>query len=296
MHPAVANKQIMSQDTIGIIAGLGQFPALVANTARANGLRVAICGFNGYTDPALRAVADDFTLIPLGKINQLLRFFKKVGATRLCMAGAIEKPRVLDIRPDARLLLILFRLRGLGDDAVLRAFAAELEKEGFELVQASSLVPGLTAPEGVLTKRPPSPKEWEEILFGWDKARAIGRLDIGQCIVVRQNMVMAVECLEGTDETLRRGAALGGKGCVAIKIFKPGQDERLDQPALGLTTIRVLAENNFSCLAYEANRTLFFDREECIAEADKHGICVIGLDPAGPPQAITAGKPASESA
>ena len=139
-------------------------------------------------------------------------------------------------------------------------------------------MPGLAAPQGVLTRRGPTGDEWESICHGWRVAREIGRLDIGQCIVVRGCIIMAVECLEGTDETLRRGALLGGKGCVAVKIVKPGQDKRLDQPALGLTTIKILAENNFSCLAYEAEGALLFDREACLAEAEKRGICLIGLN------------------
>ena len=268
----------MHTEAIGIIAGSGQFPVLAARMARASGLRVAICGFQGYTDPDLAQEADDFTLLPLGKLSKIMAVFKRAGVKRLCMAGAIDKPRALHFRPDWRTARVLLRTIGQGDDALLRAFARELESEGFEVVQAALLVPGLAAPQGVLTRRHPTASEWENICYGWRVAREIGRLDIGQCLVVRRTMVMAVECLEGTDETLRRGAALGGKGCVAIKILKPGQDERLDQPAIGLTTVKVMAENGFSCLAYEADGALLFDREQCVELADAHGICLIGLN------------------
>ena len=265
-------------ETIGIIAGAGQFPVLAARTARADGRRVAICGFNGYTDPALGREADAFALLPLGKLSRMIKFFKQAGVKRLCMAGAINKPRALDVRPDLRAARVLLNMIGQGDDALLRAVAKEFEREGFEVMQAALLVPGLAAPRGVLTRRHPNADEWENICYGWGIARAIGRLDIGQCIVVKKTMVMAVECLEGTDETLRRGASLGGKGCVAIKILKPGQDQRLDQPAMGLTTIEIMVESSFSCLAYEADGALLFDREECIALADRHDICLIGLN------------------
>lgn len=268
----------MNTETIGIIAGSGQFPVLAARTARAGGRRVAICGFKGYTDPALSREADDFALLPLGKLSRMIKFFKQAGVKRLCMAGAIDKPRALDVRLDFRAARVLLNMIGQGDDALLRAIAGEFEREGFEVMQAALLVPGLAAPQGVLTRRHPNADEWENICYGWRMARAIGRLDIGQCIVVRKIMVMAVECLEGTDETLRRGAALGGPGCVAIKILKPGQDKRLDQPAMGLTTIRVMVENGFTCLAYEAGGALLFDREECIALADQHNICLMGLN------------------
>ena len=268
----------MSIETIGIIAGSGQFPVLAARMARAAGMRVAICGFHGYTDPALEREADFFALLPLGKLARMIKFFKQAGAKRLCMAGAINKPRALDVRPDWRAARMLLHMIGQGDDALLRGIAGEFERDGFEVVQAALLVPGLAAPQGVLTRRQPSGDEWENICYGWRVAREIGRLDIGQCIVVNKIMVMAVECLEGTDETLRRGAALGGRGCVAIKILKPGQDKRLDQPAMGLTTIKVMVENGFTCLAYEADGALLFDREECIALADRHNICLIGLN------------------
>ena len=274
----ISVQTIMSTETIGIIAGSGQFPALVARMARTSGMRVAICGFQGYTDPELGREADAFTLLPLGKLSRIMKVFKQAGVKRLCLAGAIDKPRALDFRPDLRTARVLLRTIGQGDDALLRAFARELESEGFEVVQAALLVPGLAAPEGVLTRRQPTLAEWENICYGWPLARAIGRMDIGQCIVVRKTMVMAVECLEGTDAALRRGAALGGKGCVAIKILKPGQDTRLDQPAFGLTTINVLAENGITCLAYEAEGTLMFDREASIELADKHDICLIGLN------------------
>ena len=118
--------------------------------ARASGLRVAICGFQGYTDPALAQEADDFTLLPLGKLSKIMAVFKRAGVTRLCMAGAIDKPRALHFRPDWRTARVLLRTIGQGDDALLRAFARELESEGFEVVQAALLVPGLAAPQGVV--------------------------------------------------------------------------------------------------------------------------------------------------
>jgi DUF1009 family protein len=251
---------------------------LVTDAFAVFGMPVHVYGFQGYTDPGLEREAHEFALLPLGKLSKIIKVFKKAGVKRLCMAGAIDKPRALHFRPDWRTARVLLRTLGQGDDALLRAFAQEIESEGFEVMQAALLVPGLAAPQGVLTRRHPTAIEWENICYGWSIARTIGRLDIGQCIVVRRTMVMAVECLEGTDEALRRGAALGGKGCVAIKILKPGQDKRLDQPAIGLTTIEVLADNGFTCLAYEAEGALMFDREACIALANEHDLCLIGLN------------------
>ena len=164
-----------------------------------------------------------------------------------------------------------------GDDALLRAIMADLEKEGFTLIQAAELSTSLLCPEGVLTRRGPSAEEIAEIDYGWPIAEALGRFDIGQCIVVKQGMVVAVECLEGTDAALRRGGELRGEGCVAIKRFKPKQDERVDLPSIGLQTVRLLIEQHYRCLAVDAGKTLFFDRAEALALADKHNFCIVAL-------------------
>lgn len=267
----------MSEEYIGIIAGGGQFPFLIARGARARGFKVAVCGFHGHTDPALEAEADAFSLLHLGQFGKLIRFFHKHGVRQICMAGSINKPKALSLRPDWRAARIILRMRSKGDDALLRAIAAELEGEGFSIAQPADLAPGLIAPDGVLSKRRPTDAEWLDIRFGWGMSRELGRLDIGQCLVVREGMVMAVEGLEGTDATLVRGARLGGAGCVAIKTAKTGQDERMDLPSIGTQTMRVLIDGNYSCLALHAGKTLFFDREQALRMADEAGLCVISL-------------------
>lgn len=269
----------MSQERIGIIAGSGQFPLLVARAARQEGHTVVMCGFYGHTDEALESQVDEWKMLHLGQLGKLISFFKENGVTRLCFAGAISKPRALDLRPDFRAAKVLFKLRSKGDDVLLRAVLGELESEGLSIVQAAELVPGLRGPEGVLTSRQPSEDEWQDLAYGWPIAMQIGAMDIGQCVVVKRGMVVAVEGLEGTDATLRRGGELGGEGCVALKIVKPGQDERIDLPALGLGTIKTLQQGGYSCLCYQAGKALFFDREESIALADKHGISIVGIGP-----------------
>ncbi|MEG1609626.1 MAG: UDP-2,3-diacylglucosamine diphosphatase LpxI [Bilophila sp.] len=265
-------------ESIGIIAGSGQFPRLVAQDARASGYAVVMCGFFGHTDPELAVVADAFQCVHLGQFNKVIAIFREHGVRRLCMAGAISKPRALDIRPDLRAAKILFSLRGKGDDALLRAIMADLEAEGFAIMQASELSTSLRCPSGVLTKRHPTEEEWGVIEHGWPIAETMGRFDIGQCLVVKDGMVLAVECLEGTDATLRRGATLGGEGCIALKMAKPGQDERVDLPSIGLNTIELLLECKYSCLAIQAGKTLFFDRAAALELADKHGLCVVARE------------------
>ncbi len=264
-------------EPIGIIAGSGEFPRMAARSARAQGRRVVVCGFVGHTDPALEAEADAFTLLHLGQLGKLIEFMKSQGVREICLAGAVSKPKALDLRPDLRVVRLLFSLRGKGDDAILRALAGELEREGLRVVQASQLVPELRGAAGALSSRQPGEEEWEDIRFGWPIAQTLGKLDIGQALVVRGGIVVAVEAMEGTDETLARGGRLGGKGCTLIKIFKPGQDERLDQPAIGAKTIEVMARHGYACLAFEAGNTLFFEQEKALALADKAGIAVIGL-------------------
>ena len=267
------------QESIGIIAGGGQFPRIVAENIRAAGHGVVICGFTGHTDDSTLACADASVMLHLGQLGKMISFFKKHGVVRACMAGSISKPKALDFRPDWRAARLVFSLRRKGDDSLLRAIIGEIEKDGIKIVSSAELAQGLLCPEGVLSLRRPSDKEWSDIRYGWPIARSLGSYDIGQCLVVREGMVIAVECLEGTDATLRRGGELGGQGCTAIKIVKPGQDERVDLPSIGLATIRNLVEGHYAALAVESGRTLFFDREEALRLADENGLCIVALHP-----------------
>ncbi len=266
--------------SIGIMAGSGQFPFLVARGAKKIGLKVVICGFRGNTDPALEAEADAFALLGLGQLGGLIDFFKSNGVTRACMAGAISKPNAMNFQPDWRAAKLLFRLAAnKGDDAILRAVAGELGTEGIEVLPPDALVPELRSPEGVVGKRRPTAEEWADIRFGWNIVKTLGKLDIGQCVAVRSGIVVAVEGIEGTDAMLARAGELGGAGCVAVKAAKPGQDERLDLPSLGAGTLETLARHKYSCLAFEAGKTLLFDRKAAVRLADEHGIALVGVPP-----------------
>ena len=273
-------------EILGIIAGSGQFPVQVARGARAQGLGVVMAGFHGHTDPAIAVEADAFAMMHLGQLNRLIDFFRGHSASRVCFAGAVSKPKALQLRPDLRVLQLMFRLRGKGDDAILRCLAEEFAGENLPVVQAASFVPGLAAPLGVVSARKPARDDWDDIRFGWPIARAVGQMDIGQCVVVRSGIVIAVEALEGTDAALERGGLLGGRGCTAIKIFKPGQDERIDQPAIGPRTFALMARCGYACIAYQAGKTLFFDPDESLAIADRANIAVIGLPDDGPGEDI----------
>ncbi len=273
----------MSDDniTIGLIAGGRQFPVLVAQGVKARGSRLVVAGFTGHTNMDVAPLADVWKELKLGNLNKLISYFKSNGVDRIIMAGTINKPKVMDVRYlDLRALKLVFRKKDKGDSAILGTLAREFEKEGMPVVPAHEYLPALLTPEGVLTTRQPDAREWEELRFSWKIAKELGRLDIGQCLVVREGIVAAVEALEGTDDTIRRGCKLGGVGCVVVKVFKPGQQEQIDLPSFGLDTLKAMAEGNATCLGIEAGKSLFFDRQITIEYADKVGISIVGLSPA----------------
>ncbi|MFW5487420.1 MAG: LpxI family protein [Desulfovibrio sp.] len=268
-----------TSDIIGVIAGGGQFPRLVAQSARKMGHGVAMVGFYRNTDVETMQCADSSVELKLGQLSKLISYFKKHNVRRIVMAGTINKAKALDLRPDFRAAKLLFSLKGKGDDALLRAISSELEREGFVVSKAHEVVPELLTPAGILTRKQPSPENLQDIAYGWDVAKIIGQMDIGQTIVLKKQVVAAVEALEGTDAAIKRGAELAGDGCTVVKIFKPGQEERIDLPSFGLQTMEVLQKAGVECLAVEAGRSLFFNREESLDLADSCGICVVAVTP-----------------
>ncbi|WP_285905885.1 LpxI family protein [Pseudodesulfovibrio pelocollis] len=263
---------------IGLIAGGRQFPILVARGVKARGCRLVVAGFTGHTNMEVAAHADVWRELKLGKLGKLIDYFREHGVERVIMAGTIDKPKVMDIRHlDMRAVKLLFSQKNKGDSAILGALAAEMEREGMPVIPAHEFLPELVTPSGVMTRREPDEREWEDLRFGWRIAKELGRMDIGQCLVLREGIISAVEALEGTDQAIARGCALGGPGCVVVKIFKPGQQEQVDLPSLGLDTVRVMAEGKATCLGIEAGKSLFFDRDVALAQADTAGIAIVGL-------------------
>ena len=261
---------------VGLIAGSGQFPLLFANAARQASVRVLAVGFDGETDPKLANYVDEFHMLKLGQLNRLVETLRKGGITYAAMAGAINKTRIYTkIRPDWRAVRFLTRLRNNKDDSLLRALADELESEGI-LVQPSTIfLPELLAPEGILTRRKPNRRERADMAFGWNLAKAIGTLDIGQCLVVKHMAVLAVEGIDGTDATIMRGGRLCREGAVVVKVSKPFQDLRFDVPAAGFDTIETMKRVNARVLMIEAGKTVLFDREKMIDAADAAGISIL---------------------
>ena len=263
---------------IGLIAGGGQFPLLFARAARKQGRAVVAAAHVNESDPTLASEVDHLCWVKLGQLGKIIKHFKKNGVTEAVFAGAITKTRIFkDVLPDFKGLSLWNKIDARQDDAILRAVAQSLEQEGIQVLASTIYLEHLLFPAGVLTRKKPTAGEVEDIRFGWKIAREIGRLDIGQCVVVRERTVLAVEAIEGTDATIRRGGKLADKGAVVVKLKKPGQDFRFDLPATGSATIATLAEVGGSVLAVEAGQSLLFDRETMIAAAEQAGIAVVGV-------------------
>ncbi|HKP76310.1 MAG TPA: UDP-2,3-diacylglucosamine diphosphatase LpxI [Longimicrobiaceae bacterium] len=262
----------MSAAPIGLIAGSGRFPLLFAQAARRAGRSVVAVAHEGETDPALAAAA----WVKLGQLGRIAEILRGAGVSEAVFCGGIRKPKLFDVRPDWLGLKALARLRSFGDDAALRAIASTLEGEGLRIVSPLPLVPELIVGRGPLGARQLSEEQRADALAGLAAARAVGQADIGQTVVVKRGVVLAVEAVEGTDACIARGGALG-KGAVVVKARKPQQDDRFDVPAIGPRTVDACAAAGCSALAVEAGTTLALDRAELAQRADGAGIAVEGI-------------------
>ncbi len=263
---------------VGLIAGGGQFPLLFAEAARARGRRVVAIAHVNETSAELEEKADCTYWVKLGQLGKIIKYFRGEGVRETVFAGTITKTRIFhDILPDFKGLTLWNKIDNRLDDAILRAVAASLEEEGIRVLASTCYLDHLFFPRGLLTRKKPSAAQMDDIRFGWKIAREVGRLDIGQCVVVRDRSVLAVEAIEGTDAAIRRGGELAGSGAVVVKLKKPDQDFRFDLPATGPRTIETLAAVKGVALAVEAGQSLLFDKEAMIAAADRAGLVVVGL-------------------
>lgn len=270
------------RDSVGIIAGGGRFPLMAADAIKKQGLRVVAVAHEGETDPALTDSVDSITWVKLGQFGKLIKALKNDNVSKALMAGTINKQRIFGkIRPDLKGIAFASKLAIFHDDGILRAAADELTREGIEIVSSTTYLPELLAPAGCLTRRKPGKAEKEDIYFGWQVAKELGRLDVGQCVVVRRKTVLALEAIEGTNATILRGGSLAGEKAVVVKVSKPRQDLRFDVPSVGLETVKTMSEVKASMLALEAAKTLIFEKKEMIEYANRSGISVISIDNIG---------------
>lgn len=264
----------------GLIAGTGRFPILFAEAARHHGVEVVAVAHRGQTLPELADHVVRIHWIKVGALGKLIALLKEEGIKDAALVGGIKKTIMFsDVRPDLHALGLLARVKTMNDDVLLRAVADDLERQGITIHPSTLFLGDLLTPAGCLTTRRPDKREAKDIDFGWVLVKEIGRLDIGQSIVVKDRTVLAVEAIEGTDEAILRAGRLGrGKGLVVIKVSKPQQDMRFDVPAVGPQTISTMKEAGASLLALEAGRTLLLERESVLYGANKAGICIIARE------------------
>jgi DUF1009 family protein len=264
--------------TIGLIAGGGRFPLLFAESARAAGHRVVAVAHKSEADPALAKLVDAITWIKLGQVGHLLEGLREGGAQQAVFLGSITKRRFFaDAMLDATGLRLLARVAVRSDDNILRTVAGFLEEEGIPIVDPTPFLLDRLAKEGVMGRHAPTDEELADARYGLELARGIGRLDLGQTVVVKDRVGVAVEALEGTDACIRRGGELAREGFTVVKAVKPEQDRRFDLPAVGPDTVDALREANGRVLAMEAGATLVMDLDRMIEKADKAKIVLLGL-------------------
>lgn len=266
---------------LGLIAGMGELPIAIASEAKKMGYRVAAIALQPPADESLKAFADDFHKINIGRLGGLIALLKKLSITDVIMAGKVSKELLYknkkSLIPDMRAAKLLFSLKDRSDDTIMLAVVKELEKDGIKLHKTTTFVKNLIAHEGTLTDKKPSKGEWADIEFGWKIAKKIGKLDIGQTVVVKDKAVMAIEAIEGTDETIIRGGNLAEHGAVVVKVSKPQQDMRFDVPVVGIITLESMKKSKAKVLAIEAGKCIIIDRKKFAKEADRAGIVIVGM-------------------
>jgi len=260
----------------GLIAGNGDFPFLVLEGARSRGIEMAVIAIREEASPNLERAAKRLHWVSLGELSRAIELLHSEGVKRAVMAGQVKHNKIFSsIRPDWRLAKLLFSLNTKNTDALIGAVARVLADEGIELVNSTEFLGSLLPKTGVLTKRSPDDIERADIEYGRQIAQQIAGLDLGQTVVIRDRACVAIEAMEGTDETIERaGRIAGGQRLVIVKVSKPKQDMRFDVPVVGRKTIDVMKQSNATALAIDAGRTLLFDRDDLIRAADEAGIAI----------------------
>ena len=276
----------------GLIAGNGRFPFLVLEGARSQGIEMAVIAIKEEAAPELESQTKKLHWVSLGELSKTIDLLHQEGVTRAVMAGQVKHTKIFSaIRPDWKLAKLLFALPRKNTDALIGAVAKVLEDEGIRLVDSTLFLKPLVPEAGVLTRRAPDEKEAADIEYGLGVARQIAGMDIGQTVVISDKACVAVEAMEGTDETISRAARLtDGKKLVVVKASKPKQDMRFDVPVVGLPTIQQMRDSGATALAVDAGRTLFFDREKLIELANQAGIAIQAFPIAGEPNSAAKGK------
>lgn len=269
-------------ENVGLLAGIGTLPGEFLDAAHLQGYRVICIAVIPGTDPELKEKADVYYEINAFKLNKIIKTLVKENVKEVTLLGKVTKEWLYKdhVMPDLRAIKLLNHLRkqNFKDDTITLAIVDELKKDGISVLdQTKYLKPLMPGPQ-VFTKKQPTKDQWEDIKFGFDAAKTIGAMDLGQTVVVKDRAVMAVEAIEGTDACIKRGGLLAREGAVVVKTAKPGQDSRFDVPAIGLTTLRSMLESKCTVLAIEAHRTLFAEKEKVLELAEREGIVILAVE------------------
>ncbi|MFB0526806.1 MAG: LpxI family protein [bacterium] len=263
---------------IGLIAGNGKFPLIFAQEAKRVGTEVVALAIKKETSPSLENLVDRIHWVNVGQLGDLIEICKKEGITRAVMAGQVRHTRLFSqVKLDARAMALLAGVKDKKANSLLGAVADELLREGIELIDSATYLSHLLPSPGILTRRKPTQKEWRDIEFGHKMAKEIAGLDIGQTVVVKDQAVLAVEGMDGTDRTIKRGGRLGREDVVVVKVSKPQQDRRFDLPIVGERTVEVLKQAKAKVLAFSARSTILLDREKVVKSANQNGISLVAI-------------------
>lgn len=275
----------MTTAHLGLIAGEGELPKHLLKAATEEGFRVSAIVFSKEAEGELAPLCHSVGRFGIGQAGRMLRFLKEAGVKEVVLAGKLDKSLLFrNLKFDLLAVKLLLGVRNRNDETLLKAAVQMLEEEGIRVLEQTRFLAHLLTLPGSLSRRRPSRREMADIAYGLHLARGVAALDIGQTVVVRDGAVLAVEAVEGTDVTIRRGCALGRGKAVVVKASRPNQDFRFDIPAVGERTIRVMGEAGATALGLEAGRTMLIDREAVVREADKLGIAIWGyLLPEGTP-------------
>jgi DUF1009 family protein len=277
MNSANQKSRVVNTGSLGIIAGNGVYPLLMARAAREAGVRrIVAAAFEKETDPSLAPLVDEIEWMRVGQLGRLVSFFKKREVRDAVMAGQIDPKNLFDLRPDIKALVVLARLKTRNAESIFGAIGDELSKAGVTLLDATTFMEESLAKPGLIAGPKPGKRHAEDIRYGFEIAKQTSRLDIGQTVVVKNGTILAVEAFEGTNEAIKRGGGLGRKDAVVVKVSKPDQDFRFDVPVVGPRTMEAARDAKIRVIAVEAGRTLLLEQEKVAGIAEQSGISLFG--------------------
>lgn len=269
---------IMLEQKQGLIAGDGLLPVKMAQYAKDNGFDVVAISFSSDNCNQLKKYCSKVYSISPGEVSKTEKILKEEGIKQLTFLGKVHKGLILK-RPkfDAKAIELIKTAVRLNDDGVMLIAVQELDKIGVTVLDQTIFIKNLMIPAGVLGKLNPTQSQMEDVNYGFALAKEMGKLDVGQSVVIKDKMIMAVEAIEGTDKCIIRGAKLAKSGASVIKVSKPSQDKRFDIPAIGLKTLQTMKKYKASLLTVEANETIVVDQEKVVKYADKNNIVIMAV-------------------